>query len=227
MRPRIASLVLGLAGVGVLALFIGSLTGGDASADPKKKRKPAEVNIVQSVPLEFSSALSATVDVATMPPVAVSSLPTTTHLGQQPGSLVVLNLVNPLTTPIFIRAHDDGTTDTSEFVVPSGMKLIVTDVDWVVRSPVTESYAVLRLLVENRTTNARALVFLRTEPTYGGGGPPTFGTSAMVTGFVVGSGARVVADAESVANAAAAGSTVQAWTGNAMVVLRGYLVAAP
>jgi hypothetical protein len=200
------------------------------------------VNIVKSVPLEVTVSNAPLgvvaelppVDIATLPAVTVSALPTATHVGQAVNDHVVLNLVNPTTSPIFVRCNDDGTRDTAEYAVPAGSKLVVTDVDWVITANQMINFATLRLFLENKATPAnRCLAFLQTGPTPalgsgGGSNEPGFGTTGMFSGFVVGSGARLVADLRSPYEAVSAGTSLATFTSlNATVVIRGYLVKAP
>lgn len=225
MRGRRALLtgvlvLLGSAAVTAVAL------AQEASGPAKRKKKPTEVDIVQSVPLNVTLP-------GTPLPVTISSLPRSTHIGQRVEDFVVLELINPMTAPKFVRCNDDGTRDTTEFAVPAGSKLVVTDVDWVVTASFLNSYATLRLFVENRTSSARCLAFLQTgrttseEPTGSGGSQPGFGTTGMLSGFVVGANARVVADLRTTTEAVNAGTAVGPITNaNSTVVLRGYLTAA-
>jgi hypothetical protein len=110
----------------------------------------------------------------------------------------------------------------------------VTDVDWVVTDNQLLQFATLRLFVENKATPAdRCLAFLQTGPTTNvlsgyGGTAPAFGTTGMFSGFVVGSGARLVADLRTPGEAVSSGTSLAAFTSpNATVVIRGYLVKAP
>jgi len=241
MRAVSVSLVITVVGLGIAAL--GVFARAEDPANKSAKRTGAtRVNIVKSVPLEVTVSNAPLgvvaelppVDIATLPAVTVSALPTATHVGQAVNDHVVLNLVNPTTAPIFVRCNDDGTRDSTEFAVPAGSKLVVTDVDWVITGA-GYHYATLRLFVENKATPAnRCLAFLQTGPSlivltgYGGNNEPAFGTTGMFSGFVVGSGARIVADLRSPYEAVTAGTSLAAFSyPNATVVIRGYVVKAP
>jgi hypothetical protein len=241
MRAVSVSLVVAVVGLGIAALGVFA-RAEDPSNKAAKRTGATRVNIVKSVPLEVTVSNAPLgvvaelppVDIATLPAVTVSALPTATHVGQAVSDHVVLNLVNPTTSPVFVRCNDDGTRDSTEFAVPVGSKLVVTDVDWVVTANQMINFATLRLFVENRATPAnRCLVFLQTghtpqPPSGGGGTDPGFGTTGMFSGFVVGSGARVVADVRNPNEAVSAGTSLATFTSlNATVVIRGYLVKAP
>jgi hypothetical protein len=150
-----------------------------------------------------------------------------THIGQRLDDFVVLNLINATTTPIFVRCHDDGTRDTTEFTVPTGYRLVVTDSDYVAQGS-GAVFATLRLFVEKSSN--RCLVALQSNVSNfanssSGSNYTTWGSSGIVAGFVVGSGARVVADLQNVTAVPGAGTTIASFAGgNAAVVLRGYLV---
>jgi hypothetical protein len=241
MRAGSGTLVVTLVVLGTVAL--GVFARAEDPANKAAKRTGAtRVNIVKSVPLEVTVSNAPLgvvaelppVDIATLPAVTVSALPTATHVGQAVNDHVVLNLVNPMTSPIFVRCNDDGTRDVTEFAVPAGSKLVVTDVDWVITASQLVQFATLRLFVENKATPAnRCLTFLQTGPTTNvetGGGTyaPGFGTTGILSGFVVGSGARIVADLRTPAEAVSSGTSLAAFaTTNATVVVRGYLVKAP
>lgn len=214
-RTRIAV----TAGLAAAALAVAAFAG-DGGVAAKPKRKPAQVNVVQSVPLEFSSATS---------PLPVTVAPTT-HVGQPVGDLVVLQMIQPTTSPIFVRCNDDGTRDTAEFVVPAGRKLVVTDVDWLATWGTAASLLTLRLFVENRTTSSnRCLVFLSvnatTNTSWGGGtSPEIWGSTGPRTGFVVGEDGRVVADLQRPETGVSAGTTLAPFPDTrATILLRGYL----
>jgi hypothetical protein len=152
-----------------------------------------------------------------------------THIGQRLDDFVVLNMINPTTTPIFVRCHDDGTRDTTEFSVPTGSKMVVTDVDWLVTGSNLTAFATLRLFVEKSSTRCLAALLTGATSQANSGGfgssAPTFGTTGVLTGFVVGAGARVVSDLRTPQTAVSSGTTIGTFPDtNATVVLRGYLV---
>lgn len=234
MRAHPGTLVAAFVVVGAVAIGVAAWPHDASAGDTKRRRKPAEVNIVQAVPLEVSVSNAPLGVVAELPPVDVKSLPPVTHLGQAVGDHVVLNLVNPTTAPVFVRCNDDGTRDATEFAVPAGSKLVVTDVDWLITADQLVQAATLRLFIENRATpTTRCLAFLQTGPTTNvlngsGSSAPGFGTTGLQAGFVVGSSARIVADLRSPSEAVNVGTTLAPITyTNATVVVRGYLVKAP
>jgi hypothetical protein len=156
--------------------------------------------------------------------------PRDTHIGQRLDDFVVLNMINPTTSPIFVRCHDDGTRDTAEFTVPTGSRMVVTDVDCFVKGNGYFNKNFLRLFVEKSSN--RCLAMLRPADTMitdnGSQGisttETTFASSGVVAGFVVGAGARVVADVIT-PNGTVTSNTLTAFSGtNAVVILRGYLV---
>jgi hypothetical protein len=164
------------------------------------------------------------VAVATLPAVDVGSLPATTHNLQKVGDLVVLSLINPTTTPVFVRSHDDGATDTAEFVIPADQKLVITEVDWVATS--ADNSNVLRLFIENISTTSRALV--QTSPGQLTLDATAVGSTNLTTGFVVGTNNRILTDVRPAASAISAGTTIGTFTdANVSVILRGYLTKAP
>jgi hypothetical protein len=218
MRSRWSTLVLGLAvvaGVGIAAW------AQDSGA--KRVRKPTRVSVVESIPLTLATPVEATVS----SPIAVGELPPTTHVNRRLDDFVVLSLVNPTTSPIFVRSHDDGTQDAAEFVVPAGRRLVVTDVDWLVHGPFA-FFMTLRVFVEkgaNRCPVAYLTNRTANEPSDGAGSATqAFGTTGTRAGFVVGAGARVVVDLRDPRVAATSGTTLAPFTdGDTVVVLRGYL----
>jgi hypothetical protein len=230
MRLRRTNLALTLAATCVVALGV-AVWSGRSDAAPKKVKKPTSVSIVESVPLDVvvSNPLEATVatlpplQIETMPAVAVASLPATTHVGRPLDDLVVLTLINPTTTPIFVRSRDDGTRDAAEFVVLAGKRLVVTDIDWHVEHNATTDYATFRVFVEKGAD--RCLVAFLTDPNSGPvSGSFAWGAKNLGAGFVVGAGARVVADVRASGSAAQQGTTLAPFTDtNTAIVLRGYL----
>jgi hypothetical protein len=121
-----------------------------------------------------------------------------THVGVAPADLVVLQFVGPVADSNnssapqkFVRVHPDGTKDTTEFAVPSGHRLVVTDVNWAPAQALTTQYgghSMLRIWIENKTsTSTRAPVYLASQTQH-------VPASSAVTGFSVSNGGRLVAD---------------------------------
>jgi hypothetical protein len=151
-----------------------------------------------------------------------------THIGQRLDDFVVLNLINPTASPIFVRCHDDGTRDTTEFTVPTGSRMVVTECDWYVKGSNVATTNILRLFVEKSSNRYLAMIqpsgSANNSGSTGGGSIGTFGSTGLVSGFVVGSGARVVPDLQ-LPTAQITSTTVAAFPdSNTIVVLRGYLV---
>jgi hypothetical protein len=128
-----------------------------------------------------------------------------THMGVPPSDIVTLISSGSGTTLKFLRANADGTTDASEFVVPTGQQLVVTDVDWAGGTKDIRTKASVRLWVENKASpSSRRLGFLRHEylenavntTVSGGVGSSLAGgsSSGVLAGFCVASSARLTAD---------------------------------
>lgn len=152
-----------------------------------------------------------------------------THVGVAPSDLVVLSSSGIGANLKFYRVQPDGTIATTEYAVPSGWRLVVTDVDWAasptgVNPQPSDKYA-LRVFVENRAnTTVRNVVCVRLDMyNYGAGyGNGVGGGSALVTGFSVSSAGRLTADVLAGHSLTAAfGTTTMT---NQFVVLRGYVV---
>jgi hypothetical protein len=150
-----------------------------------------------------------------------------THIGQRLDDFVVLQLINPTTSPIFVRGHDDGTRDSTEFTVPTGSRLVITETEYAIGGNGV-NFATLRLFVEKSSN--RTLVSILTNQTTNanagsGSSAQTWGATGVISGFVVGAGARIVSDLQNVSSAAGGGTTLSAYTSTAAtIVLRGYLV---
>jgi hypothetical protein len=156
-----------------------------------------------------------------------------THVGVAPSDLVVLSSAGVGTNLKFYRVQPDGTIGASEFSVPTGYRLVVTDVEWVADSNVNNFTAVLRVFVENKTTSTtRSVVCIRPVASYfqassGGTYTPAGGSSGTLTGFSVSSSGRLTADVAAgngVSAAYPATTPVGSAANNTLVVLRGYLV---
>ena len=123
---------------------------------------------------------------------AARRAPRATHLGVPVENFVVLALVDPLGTPKFVRVNSDGTSETSEFTVPDGHALVVTDVDHV-RFGGNQSATCVRVFVKNAATGVKSLVFadataeLTNSANHGR-------SSSALTGFAVSPGTTIVAD---------------------------------
>lgn len=149
-----------------------------------------------------------------------------THVGAAPADMVVLSFSGNYTAQKFVRVHDDGTIDTTEFAVPAGQHLIVTDVDWAGYCS-SSVQVMLRVWIENRTTaSTRNLVYtafaIVGNITSSGGSQYGGVTSSPVSGFAVGPGGRLVCDVVPHSTPTLAFTT----TGSVgpTVILRGYLV---
>jgi hypothetical protein len=131
---------------------------------------------------------------------ATRRAPRDTHMLQSLDDFVVLRLTDFTGTPKFVRVDPDGTQATDEFEVPEGRRLVVTDVDYFVRTSLNSASAVLRLRLENKTTSTKVPVYLSPvevlgQSISGSGGTKEFGaTTGIDGGFVVDPGARLVAD---------------------------------
>ena len=112
-----------------------------------------------------------------------------THVGVPPSATVMLTSQGLGSSLKFYRLSPDGTVATSEYTVPTGVRLMVTDVEF---ATTITAGVVARLYVENRTTtttrNLVALVPGASSSSYGGQASP-------VTGFSVSPAGRIVADA--------------------------------
>ena len=111
----------------------------------------------------------------------------------------MLRVVNPSTNPIFARVNADGTTDSMEFDVPDGRRLVITDVDWTTgpTSPATADAKTIHLFLESKAdSKQRSLVFASTansvEATFNDTGRAG-SSSDMTSGFVLTPAARLVA----------------------------------
>lgn len=151
-----------------------------------------------------------------------------THVGVAPSDLVVLSSSGTGTNLKFYRVQPDGTIGTSEYAVPTGFRLVVTDVDWtgqIGSNPTSTDKYALRVYVENRANSSiRNLVCTRLDVVmyanqFGSG---LGSTSALVTGFSVSSGGRLTADVAP-GNALTTGFAVTLMN-TQIVVLRGYVV---
>ena len=149
-----------------------------------------------------------------------------THVGAAPSDLVVLSFSGNYSNQKFVRVHDDGTIDTTEFAVPAGQHLIVTDVDWTGLGAASTVQDMLRVWIENRTTSStRSLVYTAYAVlgTITGSGSTNYGgvNSGTVTGFAVAPSGRVVCDV--VPHGSPTATFTTTGTGP-VVILRGYLV---
>jgi hypothetical protein len=149
-----------------------------------------------------------------------------THVGVAPSDLVVLSVTGGYSAQKFVRVREDGTTDTAEFAVPSGHRLVVTEVDWC-GAGITSPRLMLRVFVENKTTSTtRSLVYsaFAWVGAYTGSGGTEYGgvNSGIVTGFSVGPTGRLVCDV--VGNSQPTVALTVTGTVNPTVILRGYLV---
>jgi hypothetical protein len=152
---------------------------------------------------------------------AARRAPRATHVGVAPSDFVVLSLSDPKGTPKFVRSNSDGTVETEEFVVPEGSVLVVTDVDYSVEVSGSFVGAVLRVYVENTSSSARSLAAVITPPDGGSGGLHA-ATASFQSGFVVESGARVVADM--VEGRVVSQTDLKSFsTQDSLIVVRGYL----
>lgn len=117
-----------------------------------------------------------------------------THLGVAPDDMVTLRSSGTGATLKFYRVGTDGSTDASEYSVPSGTKLVVTDVEAYVNSGGAPS--MIRIYIENKTTpSTRSIVSFPGTEAYGSNsGYMKFSSTA---GFVVSPAARIIADAPS------------------------------
>jgi hypothetical protein len=126
----------------------------------------------------------------------------------------------------FVRIHEDGTIDTTEYAVPTGSRLFITDVDWA-GAGVSSARLMLRVFVENRTTaSTRSLVYAayaQVNTVTGSGGTEYGGVnSGIVTGFSVGPNGRIVCDV--VGNNQPTVAFTTTGTSAPTVILRGYVV---
>lgn len=150
----------------------------------------------------------------------------TTHLGVAPADVVTLVSSGQGTNLKFYRSKDDGTAETSEFAVPAGYRLIVTDVQHAGNLSIGVDVGVLRVFVENRTTTTNrtmaALLYSDTR-NFSSNFSAIGSSSGGVGAFVVGPSGRLVADAVG-GSAVVATATFPANTAsNIVIILRGYL----
>jgi len=150
-----------------------------------------------------------------------------THLGVAPSDTVMLSFSGNYSSQKFVRIHEDGTIDTTEFTVPTGSRLFITDVDWA-GAGLSSARLMLRVFVENRTTaSTRSLVytaFALVSTTSTGSGGTEYGgvNSGIVTGFSVGPNGRIVCDV--VGNNQPTAAFTTTGTSVPTVILRGYVV---
>jgi len=150
-----------------------------------------------------------------------------THLGVAPSDMVMLQSSGSGSTIKFVQVKPDGTIDANEYAVPTGYRLIVTDVDWAGQQPFGNA-PILRIYAENKTTSTtRNVVFMNwcwistTGGSYASGG----GNSNMTTGFSISSGARLTADAAfATAPTASFPASFNNFSYSGLIVLRGYVV---
>ena len=150
-----------------------------------------------------------------------------THVGVAPSDLVVLSGSGGGSSLKFVQVKPDGTIDTNEYVVPTGYRLVITDVEWGGQQPF--GYAtLLRIFAENKATpTTRNVVHLGWSyvTTSGGTYAPGGGSYGLLSGFSISSGARLTADA---VNATTPTASYPAANGSfsysGLIVLRGYVV---
>ncbi len=151
----------------------------------------------------------------------------TTHLGVPVSDIVSLRLINPTTTPIFVRTHDDGTQDTTEFVVPAGRAFLATSVDWAAQVATSQTDIVtLRLFIENRATSTTRTLVHAGAYAHDQQNQPELGASyELGTGVVMGANGRFVVDIIRTSSVRSANLVAFASTRNE-ILIRGYLTSA-
>lgn len=192
------------------------------------------VSFRRSAGFAVAAALGAVAAIAFTPRDAVSAAGAAgavkTHFGAAAGDLVTLQLDGPANDRKFSRVLPNGTTET-DWRVPSGSALFATDVEWASGwADEQKGYddRVLRLRIRNDATPAQAATVM--FPAFQGSHFPIDaqhvyegGAMRATVGFLLGTGAHLVADAPSSLDA---NGDADPGPFLGEVVVRGYLVRA-
>jgi hypothetical protein len=152
-----------------------------------------------------------------------------THLGVGVNDLVALISSGSGTSMTFTRMKGDGTLESSAFVVPTGYRMIVTDIEALGQMQSSTESSVLRLFIENRTTStSRTLAATRycrieSDGYVNSGNAMGFG-DAPLTGFTLLPSGKLVADLTSQSTNPTTATYPQSTTSSLTVIVRGYLV---
>lgn len=151
-----------------------------------------------------------------------------THLGTSLNDLVSLVSSGQGTSMTFSRAKGDGTIESTEFTVPTGYRMVVTDIEAAGQFSPTSEACVLRVFIENRTTSSsRTLAALR-RCSIEGDSSLNSNTAigfeaAPVAGFTLLPSGKLVADLASNSQNPVTATFPQNTTSNVVVIARGYL----
>ncbi len=149
-----------------------------------------------------------------------------THVGVAPSDFVVLSTFDDGSSTDFRRVDAVGNRAATEFDVPDGQVLVVTDVDWSGDCGQAGDEPTLRLYVENvQTPTTRSIVFLQHQLINDGssGSAGGGGASSIASGFIVRTGGRLTADLVR-SNDRVGTQAFDSRTSDVTVVVRGYLV---
>lgn len=158
--------------------------------------------------------------------------PRSTHIGIPVGDIVTLELVDETTTPKFVQLKDDATRDTTEFVVPEGKALVVTDFDVTGKWVSLGDYVTFRLWRKETSSGNHLVVLARHMDVVdaGGSGNGSFtaggSNESLTSGLVYPAGSALEADV--VNTKIVDRTTLAAFSefGEYRILVRGYMTSA-